>query len=110
VGFDALAVRCLEIANTPLEGEETVIDGDGKLTVMHGDMLGHRKLQIETILKLLAAWDPRRYGERLHTDVQALNANGRPTGPITPILNIIIEAAPMEIPATANPLRPRADG
>jgi hypothetical protein len=63
-GFDALAARCLEIADTPIEGEEAVIDSEGKRTVKRGDMLGHRRLQIETILKLLAKWDPRRYGER----------------------------------------------
>jgi hypothetical protein len=28
-------------------------------------MLGHRKLQIETRLKLLAKWDPKRYGDKL---------------------------------------------
>ena len=28
-------------------------------------MLGHRKLQVETRLKLLAKWDPKRYGEKL---------------------------------------------
>jgi hypothetical protein len=29
------------------------------------DMLGHRKLQIETRLKLLAKWSPKRYGDKL---------------------------------------------
>lgn len=28
------------------------------------DMLGHRRLQIESRLKLLAKWDPKRYGEK----------------------------------------------
>lgn len=28
-------------------------------------MLGHRKLQIETRLKLLAVWDPRRFGNKI---------------------------------------------
>jgi hypothetical protein len=68
VGFDALAARCLEIANTPVDGEEVVMDSEGKRTVKRGDMLGHRKLQIETILKLLAKWDPRRYGDRIQTE------------------------------------------
>ena len=27
-------------------------------------MLGHRKLQIETRLKLLAKWNPKKYGDR----------------------------------------------
>jgi len=29
------------------------------------DMLGHRKLQIETRLKLLAKWNPKKYGDRV---------------------------------------------
>lgn len=62
-GFDVLAEECLTIANTPMLGE-TVTDEDGKQKVVTADMLHHRKLQIETRLKLLAKWDPRRYGER----------------------------------------------
>ena len=64
-GFDAIAADCLEIANTPLEGVETVTKDDGKTEIRAGDMLGHRKLQIETRLKLLARWDPKRYGEKV---------------------------------------------
>jgi hypothetical protein len=41
---------------------------------------------------------PRQFGDRLHTDVQALDANGKPTAPVMPVLNIIIEA-----PAEAAP-------
>jgi hypothetical protein len=39
------------------------------------DMLGHRKLQVETRLKLLAKWDPRRYGD-------ALKLSGDPEAPL----------------------------
>jgi hypothetical protein len=64
-GYDALAAECLDIADTPIEGEETVTKADGGIEVRKGDMLGHRKLQIETRLKLLAKWDPRRYGDKV---------------------------------------------
>lgn len=74
-GFDALAAQCLEIANTPMLGIEEKVtpavrnqQGDvvvpETIEVKRGDMLGHRKLQIETRLKLLAKWDPKRYGEK----------------------------------------------
>lgn len=66
-GFDAIAADCLSIANTPVEGEETTVKADGSIEVKRGDMLGHRKLQIETRLKLLAKWDPKRYGEKIET-------------------------------------------
>jgi hypothetical protein len=64
-GFDALAAECLVIANNPLEGVETTTKDDGRIEEKRGDMLGHRKLQIDTRLKLLAKWDPKRYGEKL---------------------------------------------
>lgn len=64
-GFDAIAADCLSIADTVLEGVETVVKDDGRTEERRGDMLGHRKLRIETRLKLLAKWDPRRYGEKL---------------------------------------------
>ncbi len=78
-GFDAIAAECLEIADTPVEGEERTEKDDGRIEVKRGDMLGHRKLQIETRLKLLAKWDPKRYGDRttLAGDPEA-PLNGRP--------------------------------
>ena len=77
VGYDALAEECLHIADTPLLGEEVSesetpdgVDQDGNtvmkktVTVKKVDMLGHRKLQIETRLKLLAKFNPKKYGDR----------------------------------------------
>lgn len=79
LGFDAIAHDALTISNTPLVGEREKVwneyigtGEDRKLVEMsekwREDMLGHRKLQIETRLKLLSKWDPKRYGDRLdHT-------------------------------------------
>lgn len=67
-GFDAIADDAMTIADTPELGVETVKKPDGSVEVREGDMLGHRKLRIETRLKLLAKWDPRRYGEKLQTE------------------------------------------
>jgi hypothetical protein len=64
-GYDAIAAECKLIADTPQIGERVEVDPKGKKYVVREDMLGHRKLQIETRLKLLAKWDPKRYGERL---------------------------------------------
>jgi hypothetical protein len=63
-GYDAMAEECLTIANTPLYGEIVTDDGE-KLIVRKEDMLGHRKLQIETRLKLLAKWNPKKYGDKV---------------------------------------------
>ena len=70
MGYDALAEEALEIANTPHLGQKKVFssgagEGEDSMTVTEDDMLGHRKLQIETRLKLLAVWDPKRYGNKM---------------------------------------------
>ena len=78
VGYDAMAEECLLIADTPLLGEEVSESEtpEGKdeagnviikktVTVKKVDMLGHRKLQIETRLKLLAKFNPKKYGDKV---------------------------------------------
>jgi hypothetical protein len=78
VGYDAMAEECLQIADTPLLGDEVSesetpegTDEDGNVilrktvTIKKVDMLGHRKLQIETRLKLLAKFNPKKYGDKV---------------------------------------------
>jgi hypothetical protein len=56
-GFDAIAEEALEIADgAPGATPTGTVDG---AEVMN------RKLRIETRLKLLAKWDPKRYGDRV---------------------------------------------
>jgi hypothetical protein len=69
VGYDAMAEECLIIADTPKIGlKKTFSSGsdedEDSMTVVEEDMLGHRKLQIETRLKLLAKFNPKKYGDR----------------------------------------------
>lgn len=71
-GFDMIAMEALRIADTPVIGEEITESEDG-MQVKKCDMLGHRKLQIETRLKLLAKWDPKRYGERMAQEISGPN-------------------------------------
>lgn len=61
-GHDVIAVEALRIADTPVEGQRTKRTGDC-VEITTEDMLGHRRLQVETRLKLLAKWD-RRYADR----------------------------------------------
>lgn len=69
-GYDALAEEALDIANTPRLGQKKVFssgagEDEDSMTVTEEDMLGHRKLQIETRLKLLACWNPKKYGNKV---------------------------------------------
>ena len=79
IGYDAIAEECLIIADTPKIGIRKVYssgaeEGEDSMTVTEEDMLGHRKLQIETRLKLLAKFNPKKYGER----VQLANDENNP--------------------------------
>jgi len=66
IGYDVIADECFDIADTPQIGEVVTVDDSekGGTTVRREDMLGHRKLRIETRLKLLACWNPKKYGAK----------------------------------------------
>jgi hypothetical protein len=54
----------LQIADTIEFGQKQVMTDEGTATTVE-DMLGHRKLRIETRLKLLAKFHPTKYGDKL---------------------------------------------
>lgn len=89
IGAEAIAQECLAIADTPVIGEEVKIDPEGDMEVKRGDMLGHRKLQVETRLKLLAKWFPQRYGDKLTQEHTGPNG-----GPVQMDATITIVRAP----------------
>lgn len=70
-GFDVLAAECLDIADeTRRDTIRTEEGGDRPDT----EWISRSKLRIETRLKLLAKWDPKRYGEA--TMIKHADANG----------------------------------
>jgi len=69
-GADVIAQEALDIADTPMEGMRRKVTDAGE-EIMYEDMLGHRRLQVETRLKLLAKWFPQQYGDKLD-----MNLNG----------------------------------
>lgn len=54
-GFDMIAADCLRIA----DGNDGV-EGDASM----------RRVRVETRLKLLAKWDPKRYGDRIEQAIE----------------------------------------
>lgn len=71
LGYEALAEQCLVISNTPQEGVETTVKANGDVEEKRGDMLAHRRLQIDTRMRLLGKWAPKRYGDKIETTLQA---------------------------------------
>jgi hypothetical protein len=68
-GHDVIAEEALHIADTLHVGRKVTThsgvnpDADA-VTVTEEDLTQHRKLQIETRLKLLAKWNPKKYGDK----------------------------------------------
>ena len=67
-GYDAIAADCLDIADTG-----------------NAEDVQRAKLRVDTRLKLLAKWDPRRYGD-------ALKLSGDPENPITGLTDAQVDA------------------
>jgi len=61
-GYDMIAVDALKIADDG--SNDTYIDADGNRRV-DSDVIQRSKLRVETRLKLLAKWDPKRYGDKI---------------------------------------------
>lgn len=64
-GFDAIATDCLRIADDTT-GDTKIVGGeDYEREAANTEWIARSKLRVETRLKLLAKWDPKRYGEKL---------------------------------------------
>lgn len=76
-GYDAIAQETLAIADDGQNDWMERLGEDGKPVgwKLNGEHVQRSKLRIETRLKLLAKWDPKRYGE-------AMKLSGDPENPI----------------------------
>jgi len=54
-----------EVANTPIIGETRTTKHDGKVETTKGDMLGHRRLMIDTDKWILGKLNSPKYGDRV---------------------------------------------
>ena len=68
LGHDAIAVQCLQIADDSSNDRTTDEDGREQTNT---EVIQRSKLRVETRLKLLSKWDPKRYGDRIQADVTA---------------------------------------
>lgn len=72
---DTLFDECLLIANTPVIGKKSKLS-DGKVEITEGDMIEHRRLQVDTRKWMAGKLRPKVYGDKVqHT--------GEGGGPIT---------------------------
>lgn len=73
LGEDAIAQECVDIADNAVNDwmERLDKDGAGVGWQLNGDHVQRSKLRIDTRLKLLAKWNPKKYGERVQQDLTA---------------------------------------
>lgn len=61
-GYEAIAADCLAIADET--GSDTKYGKNGE-AIPDSEWISRSRLRVETRLKLLAKWDPRRYGDKV---------------------------------------------
>ena len=62
IGFDAIADSCLAIADDA--SGDVRVDEQGNVR-QDSEFAARSRIRVETRLKLLAKWDPRRYGDKV---------------------------------------------
>lgn len=85
-GFDAIAAECLEIADDSRNDwmERMAANGDPIAIQFNGEHVQRSRLRVETRLKLLAKWDPKRYGDKVQQEVSGPNG-----GPIETAVTVV---------------------
>ncbi len=68
IGYGMLFDQILEIADTPQIGTKTITKGNGEVQTIVGDMIEHRRLQIDSRKWMLAKALPKIYGDKLEVD------------------------------------------
>lgn len=68
-GFDEIAEDCLRIADdNSRDVQEYEIAPGVKGTTVDYEVIQRSKLRVETRLKLLAKWSPKKYGDKVQTE------------------------------------------
>lgn len=82
IGFDAIAEEALDIADDSTnDWMDRRISEDLTIRVLDAEHVQRSKLRIETRLKLLAKWSPKKYGDK--TDI---TTNGKDIQPVSFII------------------------
>lgn len=62
---DALFDDILHIADTPVEGVKTKTKEDGSVETQTGDMIEHRRLQVDARKWMASKLQPKKYGDKI---------------------------------------------
>lgn len=70
VGYHVLADEIIEISDTPMIGQKTKMLPAGGTEITEGDMIEHRRLQIDSRKWMLSKMLPKVYGDKLEVKQQ----------------------------------------
>lgn len=87
LGLDSLADELLEIADTPQTGQKTVSKATG-VEITEGDMIEHRRLQVDARKWYLSKVAPKKYGEKVQQEVSG--PDGAPFQAAAPVFNVTV--------------------
>lgn len=96
-GEDSIAAECLEIADDSRNDYVDKLNANGEIVgkQLDSEHVQRSKLRIETRLKLLAKWNPKKYGEKIQAE-----HTGADGGPLTMLLGQLGKSS---IPVAADP-------
>lgn len=80
-GYDAIAAECLRIADATENDTMMVGTGVNAHEAANTEWISRSKLRVETRLKLLAKWDPRRYGDKMTAELTGKDGKDLPVAP-----------------------------
>lgn len=73
---DKYAEEIIQIADTPIIGVTTKTGDDGKVETTEGDMIQHRRLQVDARKWYASKLAPKKYGDKIQQEVSG--ADGGP--------------------------------
>lgn len=86
IGYDRLADELLKIADTPQHGVKTTTKATGTETT-EGDMIEHRRLQVDARKWMLSKMLPKKYGDKM----ALTDGEGKPLA-TAPVFNVTVTA------------------
>ena len=81
---DSLFDEILTIADTPMEGTKTKVTANGT-EITTGDMIEHRRLQVDARKWMAGKLRPKKYGEKITQEL-----TGADGAALVPVLNVTI--------------------
>ena len=90
---DSLFDEIITIADTPVEGVKTKTTSDGKTETTTGDMIEHRRLQVDARKWMAGKLQPKKYGEKISQEISGVDG-----APLVPVLNVSITRAKPSTP------------